>query len=1462
MSSNNPPASYGMVGVNTDPSISNRNKKRLSDEQLNTIYGMLGEPEFEYEPPKHYMNNISMESLVNMYEGKNLTIVANKLWASLLTQNGLWIMSWLAPMINSEEAGVEVYSMEMNLVPYNILPHGGVPRLITYNREKMFTSKIMYGLGFKIDMMVLQDTTEGPALLDWLVQQLGYCAIITIQMKVIAHMISRTYSKVTQNPANQEVDLNRASVLETATYCIAARGRQYFYNWLEQNARSTTGIDTVILWAGGKGWLDNTRMKDVKNLKSWLILQDGISNELVKKEIPGPTTQATTGGLNCFELVNYKLHKDGDDFNPLKTVSTTAQFHEVNIIKKARDWKVDSGDIHIWDLPDNQYHTLTLAEGYLHSGFWNFQDPVNKGTVSKYVHKCLENERSAGNLPPRGHVGKDHLYYKGKANYVLSPIDFPKLPTDGKSHKAPRQQNMMLTWDPERRTYFIAPDIFSHEEYVIPNHQIVIGAQTAAKRLAEEIPYNGVTLFEAIKNRLMEIENQEMDNDWGIAIIKHNASRILIRDGDGNYRFGGTLTPDELVQLHKLPGACLEFIPNNEGCLDLPDPLPGREGLPPAGWASAAGLRHIATHASKTDSPWKYYGEIIRPLIEACNVIAPKLESMFMQTKVLNPKYRPSHFPKYDILTMIVSVLFPVRPPVFFRVPIPTIISNNEPLDNNTQKYLAITPFVSENNEPVEAKLIKEPTQEVGIYFTNGVKVIVPSLFLSIARDNDNELYTSSISKWFTVLSLLPENTLERFISYANTIYNKYEDNQEEFIEKNNNAQIGTGVNIVNDIIHLAYCQKTQYVAYNQGLNFKGKNYSRENNLDSLIYGIIVEVLLDHAESDDFKLFKPVNDVVSDDKNVPAYEALRKRVFETLTNDKKFPTKLGTFRNTNTKLAEEEYKKMLTKSGLKLPYQNFVKQLCQYLKQAYESKVDLDLSKDKYARTIKKRNGSPEKDSIFRVLGALYGQVTDVMSPVKPGGFKFKLKDSRKQILDNTVDFDFTSNSFKWVRSPLTASPATILSIRDENEPIILPGDPLTKFTKECSDLDDAEFDMNSIEDYFINNPAKPDIHDIKKYHLAVAIDAELAPAQYISTINRGNINGGNSGMLFDADGGDDDDNDASNLTTSILNTMDKQGRQKFKVNEQSVDDTTALFDLYKTSSEQGETYFRGPWKDRLKDICKLATEPYIRLLALCYGFLPNNGDSIVNLVTAGVFPPYGVVWWRLGMSNYMYDMILTSGRGQAIVNYMSKPGVFMVTDNARRDIIFYHILQFAPHIKNPDNIIILKNVAPGGYITGVTGRVAERPEDLEEHADNRASVIATLKPSTEIFRKAMRFDNSPLYPHVARSLGEEGLLQNYSHQWSNASLYGELYAKQIKQAQIQELDAYSRVWYHRHMCLLAYRGPFIEKGVDNQLVMIEGNGPRGSSTMNCPEAREVWEGLLPEFPTSDRVNAVLTKPV
>ncbi len=490
----------------------------------------------EYTPPEDKSLPRVMKNAINM------TI--------FVKSNGFELM--LLPLVFTDALNFTWNTWEFNVTPVGIVPHEGVPRLVTSEKRAGSTSVLRRGIAFQMEADYFR-TERGQAQFVSNCMGILACVNLTMAMDIMNEILNCKVQSATwqQLYGNTAVSYRAIIEKERDSYCPLIKSAAAF-QILASNAMTamtSRSPDTLIVPSGFKMYMGLVQPAEVAYSVA------GPGGLAIKKSVQAIKSAALDSNIDVFEC---KPYMDGDGANPpVQLLEKASQVGEMYVMaNEARaspsiathkePYTSDQRSVRIYDENADRFVTITLLQALRHCGAFSMRDERYSQFLVNFVRDARYNAAFWQKRVPASSTD-------------ATPLDQPPFPLATLAREGDRSSlKLMKVWGEAHRTN-MEPGDFDHvAQTLVPDVFL-----TEDKR-------SGLDLMSSLMS--------EMDL---VPFSKEFADLLL--------------------------ASFLENGLNEYGAIPLPTTRPVSVGLPP-GYLSWAGLKTLAAEASKIDSKWRDVG--------------------------------------------------------------------------------------------------------------------------------------------------------------------------------------------------------------------------------------------------------------------------------------------------------------------------------------------------------------------------------------------------------------------------------------------------------------------------------------------------------------------------------------------------------------------------------------------------------------------------------------------------------------------------------------------------------------------------------------------------------------------------------------------------------------------------------------------------------------------------------------
>lgn len=291
---------------------------------------------------------------------------------------------------------------------------------------------------------------------------------------------------------------------------------------------------------------------------------------------------------------------------------------------------------------------------------------------------------------------------------------------------------------------------------------------------------------------------------------------------------------------------------------------------------------------------------------------------------------------------------------------------------------------------------------------------------------------------------------------------------------------------------------------------------------------------------------------------------------------------------------------------------------------------------------------------------------------------------------------------------------------------------------------------------------------------------------------------------------------------------------------------------------------FAGPWEARIKeDFATRRHDEFYNALLLCIMATPTTYRAAKSMSDVGldVFVDHLLVRPSIGLD--MYNCVVAATQCGTL--FMNPPNVRAAIDVMYQDLYLVSEIYFKAVVDSRDQIQLLPNVAPKGYIGGWNHHLMH-PQDYATYmkmAESiRPSIMVIPVPITERVGSILHLNNDDISQNVVNRLNATAL---QTTQLSSLALikkiWPDLYVNGARDAKSRILSPNDKpnldyINSARNVQLLSTRGPSIQRahapGTHRQ---VPGISPLSRPGMQATGAASVWRGAGGEFRARNEIS-------
>lgn len=615
--------------------------------KLKPYFG-IGDQSKNVQLSPFYRTNYSNQDLPDAYIGRNTTMEA-RMQDFIVHEDNDFYTTRILPWRYTDQIHHQTNEYHFNVVFPGRVPHEGVSRLVSFNREARMAHSKRYGLAFYLENDFYM-TPQGRE--DYLnnIRGIGCCVQEGANHDVIAQLLTckNREKEFQERFGTVPFRLDKMMIVEVENFGCLAKNVNRLDMVIEENRKvmqkRRVTPDTLIISQGGGVFMRFAEGEQTKFMNMGPGKQQEIDN--------GPSSLGTYARLSVFETRSFDIYTDAPAVDLL---TRRRQIGEYNLMSFKRfrgrsdiyDYTSAWRDIYIYNSNKDDMEKISFLTALRRSGLF---DPIS-GAWTKTVND-LQGE----------------LYHPtNTGSYDPSEIDFDD---DGVHRKVRHGEDII--------PFFLSENVNGKRVLIERFGQFPLNAASAkdfehiGQTLIKEMTMDHKTALSRYNEgkRLLEnIESEKYDEKFFYALIQKNFPNSA-RDTT----FVGHQTPADVAG-QWVTEQIQEWTPNAFGGLDLPDRWVDADHTVlrfdcqyPPGFANAPGLRTIVAHENNDKSGWKELALQVRPFLHVINVLCESLQAVIPESYLLSVRRPWFHTP--SALTALFNEAISVpRAPIFLAVP-------------------------------------------------------------------------------------------------------------------------------------------------------------------------------------------------------------------------------------------------------------------------------------------------------------------------------------------------------------------------------------------------------------------------------------------------------------------------------------------------------------------------------------------------------------------------------------------------------------------------------------------------------------------------------------------------------------------------------------------------------------------------------------------------------------------------
>ena len=729
-------------------------------------------------PNNNYMNPDNKEPLdiLMMYNGREVIIPANQIIAYLLNIRNETFLKYLVPWVYSNEVNWRTALREINLVTFSPVAEGAPFDTLTMRTGTWTDTTKKVKLGITIASGVYRDQIFGEDQFKFYMQGLAQSAQLTIMIKECFALTTLAYANACSDlDGSDYLDHSKILNLTGSLFGILAHDPQLFYNRIEEIRRvEIPDLNSVIVPEKVLLFLEQLKGQPQSVLQEYIFPDNevGRTNEVKIGTVKGPTSLTTINGISAFELKSFVFNSNRKQvIQPLTTTVIVARIWPHDPYRK-----LNCNDLfnpcmltrqiycHDKTYGDERFidYRTTLRNCFLF-------DPKTS-EPSKFLRLYIDTLNK--------HIlNTNERPYKWKLLEDLLKSSFDVGADDGYDNDTPIQGSYenKKTIEEQRgwRDNFVAatynPHIGNKGSYVVPKRVGDMNKESLPNCNIQHVSDALVVYLKAHCGIDLDYEINLVrryislidESPWTSAYLENlyiaNLQRIKVR-GPGDKSIDIIENYEKKEEREKIYGRkiAIDWPPNIYGGFDLPDVVPGVVYPSyPAGFASASGLRTIASHLHRgTTSLYSNIAIEADRIVRTWEKIAEYIQEYIGNSDIVDELHTRQWFSKCSSLDALFEHILPQKPPLFLGIYDINYIDSLIPTDFMGRDHYTYTRtalwiyFNNVQNNDIRRKAYQVFHNE--IFFTSDHYTIIDALIADGKRIPEELL-----SKRFMVLFML-----------------------------------------------------------------------------------------------------------------------------------------------------------------------------------------------------------------------------------------------------------------------------------------------------------------------------------------------------------------------------------------------------------------------------------------------------------------------------------------------------------------------------------------------------------------------------------------------------------------------------------------------------------------------------------------------------------------------------------
>lgn len=1350
--------------------------------QFTNLMKAFGPPKQNYVPSLLDNQLFTHYDLPEAFKGTNMYLTTRL--AGFIIDSNEWFTTVCLPWIETDQHHVEMNTWTFNATLADRVPHEGVSRLVSSKKGRSAAQILRRGLACIMEGD-FYNTREGMDHFQRNLIGIGQAVQETVNHDVVHTIMScKNGEKKWQDEyGTLRYDHHKMMNEEIANYACVIRDQSRLDIQIESFRRLLTQkkiIPNMLIMP--PGMILYLKMAPPRATEYWGMSPDA---ELEYKR--GPFSEGEYRGIDVFETRDFPTLDNGVPVQLLtrrvqigeRYEMFGSQFRTMKNFQRCGGYNSCWRDIYIYNENVDDWQKIHFEDALRNAMLFNCDgDGEIDSRVYDYAKDLRKRHESGRSLKHKHHP---EPYAKASNPFVLITHDANNEPCVAEYFGCLDSANASIN------------DFMQVAESIIQH----LGDSHNHQMLRRDW-HDGMKL-------ISEIESQPYVEQYFRDLIDENLPQSVSPDG----RFIGDPTPIDLCAKWRLP-EIIEWAPNQWGSLDLPY----RDGITensaawehrksikfPAGFANGPGITTLAQEAHNESSHWHEAGKRAYGLLNAIESIVHALRSTCRGSEAINADNRSPWFHKEDAVATFFSMIVSVnRDPIFLATParpaagtgrhhakdklhhgrevetfewnLVPLLSAGVNLENATEVRAAVKHLIYNQPYPSTAS---HPGETAFVYQApDGTSVIITL--------DDLKRTNYALSKEVMALSMMGQNSFEAL---------------RKILLKLQSIPSTTGkMSLRNKLVH--------FIMHTAG---SGKKASTKHVNNVQRVRAVIRLLAEQAEGEGNKLEENID-----------------RLYEAVTKQSMAPVQ-DLIKAATQKFRDEDEDIVRADTILDIePREPLVSEEdAEQARDRFQAILDLTWR----ANQIRATQNPPLPPIVPRMTDGAWltaarndlrdNEYQEILTALESGPI------AQRDLAGTNAPFMATRASSPaaeaaasavpdlrgpYYRCPLTMSKTLLRRIAQlgNNHSLIRPSNPATAHTT-VFDLDAGvdvpleyltRIEMEDIE-FIERNPGKRAFKDTNVIRRLRMGDLSMADtlhshsgrrSRHHNKKTRRNRQPRNAPVMF----ADDDDMSSSSSSSSDEESGRPLPMDSHEMRRHDIECEERYNKLHTES-------FLGRWREGHEE-----SNPLLRAACIAFMLTPINWHQIKLMLDNNVHIPIGIILWRLNIEHLMSSAVLMKSgldTGASLYGHTN----FAVGQDVATKVIYCNFTFNAKcMVWKPENVIIMQNLRPEGYLGGNNCNFITDPKelDIEELSvdPDRASLIATAVPITEPkLDKELSFTGELPFNDLVRN--GDGKLQ-----YSSARYYDSIYNLSTKVSRsapqldnyFEEADRYNVIAYQGH---------------------------------------------------------------